>query len=148
VASFLDIFSASNGVFSIFCHGSHINNLDIFSVFSQRLIFTFCLMPHGKFSPYYHSLLRVYYPDMLSGVSWSDSSVVCRATVNYPYIFSGVSLWIISEFCRKFHGEFSRDFVLRPPVFFGVWRRIVSIFHLASHGEQSDIVSDVSPSIN
>jgi hypothetical protein len=83
---------------------------------------------------------------MLSGVSWSDFSVVCRRlTVNYHYIFSGISLWIISVFFREFHGKFSRDFVLLPHFFFGVWRRIISIFHLAIHGEQFDILSDVLP---
>jgi hypothetical protein len=39
-----------------------------------------------------------------------------RLTVNYHYISSGVSLWIVSVFCREFHGKFSGDFVLRLAV--------------------------------
>jgi len=34
------------------------------------------------------------------------------------------------------------------PISFSVWWRIISIFHLAIHGEQFDILSDVLPSIN
>jgi hypothetical protein len=140
-ANFLDIFSASNGVFCIYCYVSHINNLDIFSVVSLRLVFIFSWCP-------ILSILRRSSKGLL------PRYIVGRLKIKFLSSLSGDSLSIITIFSRASHCELFRCFVgnfmtnfleilSSVPIFFNVWRRIISIFHLASHGEHFDILSNV-----
>jgi hypothetical protein len=145
-ANFLDIFSASNGVFSIFCHVSHINNLDIFSVVSPRpvFIFSWCLIlstllrsSKGLLSRYVVGHLIIKFLSSLSGDLLSVITIFSRASR--------------CELFRCFVGNFMTNFLEILSfvlIFFDVWRRIISIFHLASHGKHFDILSDVLPSSN
>jgi len=66
---------------------------------------------------------------------------------NNAWMNEWIPLWIISVFCREFHGKFSRDFVLHPHFFQCL---MANYLHISSGYSRWTIwhLSDVLPSIN